>query len=144
MSSPDSKEITLVRCLKCMKILSCSRYDTLALLEHIRTDHPEIDIIDTDTKQKRSPPPYRKSCSPSLASTKDNTARNDEIREYRHTDEDCLSQYKDHSAHNEYEYNDHDCHARPQYVKDVDLSQYSVTSELCKFCAIIYKGTHTH
>lgn len=142
MSSPDPREITLVRCLKCMKILSCSHYDTLALLDHIRTDHPEIDVIDTDgkpkQKQKRSPSPspkHKKAHSPSRKSKKSQAVvRPNEIREYQNTHENCLSQYKDHSAHNEYECQDYDHSARRQFVKDDDdLSQPSKIPELCKF-----------
>ncbi|XP_014101264.3 uncharacterized protein [Bactrocera oleae] len=46
MDSPEPVKTHYVRCLKCNKILECSRYDTNALLEHIRTDHPEIEIIE--------------------------------------------------------------------------------------------------
>ncbi|XP_030387386.1 uncharacterized protein LOC115634001 [Scaptodrosophila lebanonensis] len=31
-----------VRCLKCLKIIKCSRYDTSSLVDHIQADHPEI------------------------------------------------------------------------------------------------------
>lgn len=122
MSSPDSRDITLVRCLKCMKIFPC--YDTLALLQHIRNDHPEINIITADAKHKRST---------SLRSSKADIERDDEIREYRNTDKNFLSDYKENSVHNEYEYNEHDWAPRPQYVRDVDLSQYSAIPELCRF-----------
>ncbi|XP_005188422.1 uncharacterized protein LOC101892009 [Musca domestica] len=44
----DKKATRLVRCLKCQKIFECSRDDTLALIQHIRTDHPEVKFIDVD------------------------------------------------------------------------------------------------
>ncbi|XP_054738755.1 uncharacterized protein LOC129244885 isoform X1 [Anastrepha obliqua] len=46
MDSPEPVKTHYVRCLRCQKILECSRYDTNALLEHIRTDHPEIEIVE--------------------------------------------------------------------------------------------------
>ncbi|XP_011178880.1 uncharacterized protein LOC105209912 isoform X2 [Zeugodacus cucurbitae] len=54
MDSPESVKTHYVRCLKCNKILECSRYDTNALLEHIRTDHPEIEIIESDKNDMKS------------------------------------------------------------------------------------------
>ncbi|XP_017474758.1 PREDICTED: uncharacterized protein LOC108365273 [Rhagoletis zephyria] len=45
MDSPEPAKTHYVRCLKCNKILDCSRYDTNALLEHIRTDHPELEVV---------------------------------------------------------------------------------------------------
>ncbi|XP_067634293.1 uncharacterized protein [Eurosta solidaginis] len=48
MDSPKTVKTHYVRCLKCSKILECSRYDTNALLDHIRTDHRDIEIVDID------------------------------------------------------------------------------------------------
>ncbi|KAL9919357.1 uncharacterized protein ACN427_001345 [Glossina fuscipes fuscipes] len=44
--------IHYVRCLKCRKILKCSRFDTAVLLDHIRTDHPEIEIVGKGSEPK--------------------------------------------------------------------------------------------
>lgn len=51
-SSPKSNQTHFVRCLKCNKILKCSRYDTSTLLNHIKTDHPEIEIVDSEESKK--------------------------------------------------------------------------------------------
>lgn len=53
MNYPQRTDTHYVRCLKCKKILKCSRYDTSTLLEHIRTDHPEIEIIDSSPHNKQ-------------------------------------------------------------------------------------------
>uniref|UniRef100_A0A1A9X502 LITAF domain-containing protein n=1 Tax=Glossina brevipalpis TaxID=37001 RepID=A0A1A9X502_9MUSC len=44
--------IHYVRCLKCRKILKCSRFDTAVLLDHIRNDHPEIEIVGKGSESK--------------------------------------------------------------------------------------------
>lgn len=36
--------MNLVRCLKCEKVVNCSRYDTACLLRHIETDHPNVKL----------------------------------------------------------------------------------------------------
>ncbi|XP_037955158.1 uncharacterized protein LOC119685044 [Teleopsis dalmanni] len=41
----QKNDVHYVRCLKCLKILKCSRFDTVCLLEHIRKDHPEIQVV---------------------------------------------------------------------------------------------------
>ncbi|XP_012160271.1 uncharacterized protein LOC101448421 isoform X1 [Ceratitis capitata] len=46
MDSPEPLKTHYVRCLKCGEILECSRYDTNALLEHIRTNHTEVEIVE--------------------------------------------------------------------------------------------------
>lgn len=128
MSSPDSKEINLVRCLKCGKILKCSRYDTAALLEHIRNDHPEVDIVDTDTKQKRTHERQSRKLSPksklNLGRNKSlNYSRdNDEIEKCQCSEEECVCEsYRKDPTEN-----------KPQLVKDMDMTHYSITSEICK------------
>ncbi|XP_068146627.1 uncharacterized protein [Drosophila tropicalis] len=35
-------DVQFVRCLKCLKVIKCSRYDTNGLVQHIAQDHPEI------------------------------------------------------------------------------------------------------
>ncbi|XP_017044387.1 uncharacterized protein LOC108090287 [Drosophila ficusphila] len=37
-----------LRCLHCMKVVQCSRYDTGELVRHIEKDHPEIYAVTTD------------------------------------------------------------------------------------------------
>ncbi|KAH8400927.1 hypothetical protein KR009_001826, partial [Drosophila setifemur] len=41
MSGPPSN-VQSLRCLHCMKVIHCSRYDTGGLVLHIKQDHPEI------------------------------------------------------------------------------------------------------
>ncbi|XP_073847049.1 uncharacterized protein isoform X2 [Musca autumnalis] len=57
----ETKKMTLVRCLKCGKILECSRNDTYVLIQHIRNDHPEVKFVDVDRSveiKKKSSPKY--------------------------------------------------------------------------------------
>ncbi|EDW09051.1 uncharacterized protein LOC6579220 isoform X2 [Drosophila mojavensis] len=47
MSSPAAPtDVQYLRCLKCLKIIKCSRYDTSCLVHHVQKDHPEI-LADT-------------------------------------------------------------------------------------------------
>ncbi|XP_065370224.1 uncharacterized protein LOC135962302 [Calliphora vicina] len=156
MNFPDSKEINLVRCLKCGKILKCSRYDTAALLEHIRNDHPEVDIIDTDTKQKRttvtkstksSPKQYRES---QVNRSTGYSEPEDEIKKCECSEEDCdceAEQYQPYNRQHNVSYENTEDEERgpkrPQYLKDVDMTHYSITSEIldkypeikeCEYC----------
>lgn len=39
---PPANDVQYLRCLKCMKIIKCSRYDTSCLVHHVQKDHPEI------------------------------------------------------------------------------------------------------
>ncbi|KAM7343552.1 uncharacterized protein ACRADG_010546 [Cochliomyia hominivorax] len=136
MSSPDSKEINLVRCLKCGKILKCSRYDTAALLEHIHTDHPEVDIIDTDTKQKRHsptestkfPPKSNRYSSAQKNKSREYSMPNDEIEKYECSDDECNLEESNRSSHRR---------------EDVDRTHYSINTEIldkypeireCEYC----------
>ena len=57
-SLPTPNQTHFVRCLKCNKILKCSRYDTTALLNHIRTDHPEIEIVDSTASKSPNMPSF--------------------------------------------------------------------------------------
>lgn len=41
MSTP-SKDVQYLRCLRCLKIIKCSRYDTNSMVLHVQQDHPEI------------------------------------------------------------------------------------------------------
>ncbi|XP_059220724.1 uncharacterized protein LOC106089505 [Stomoxys calcitrans] len=49
----DKDDKYLVRCLKCRKVLECSRYNVSPLLQHIRSDHPEVEIIDDETNETK-------------------------------------------------------------------------------------------
>uniref|UniRef100_A0A6P4E3U5 Uncharacterized protein LOC108037790 n=1 Tax=Drosophila rhopaloa TaxID=1041015 RepID=A0A6P4E3U5_DRORH len=40
--SPSPGDMQSLRCLHCMKVIRCSRYDTSGLVRHIEQDHPEI------------------------------------------------------------------------------------------------------
>lgn len=37
-----SKDVQYLRCLRCLKIIKCSRYDTNCMVRHVQQDHPEI------------------------------------------------------------------------------------------------------
>ncbi|XP_030557939.1 uncharacterized protein LOC115760600 [Drosophila novamexicana] len=40
--STQPTDVQYLRCLKCLKIIKCSRYDTSCLVRHVQKDHPEI------------------------------------------------------------------------------------------------------
>ncbi|KAI8038511.1 uncharacterized protein LOC128254573 [Drosophila gunungcola] len=41
-ASPATGDMQSLRCLHCMKVIRCSRYDTSGLVRHIEQDHPDI------------------------------------------------------------------------------------------------------
>ncbi|XP_023305621.2 uncharacterized protein LOC111687413 [Lucilia cuprina] len=147
MSSPDSKEINLVRCLKCGKILKCSRYDTAALLEHIRTDHPEVDVVDTDTKRKRSyleETTKRNQNSP-VNRYKGQTEPDNEIKQCCEcSDEDCnVDKCQPYNADQNVSYVNTEDEEREKQWPRPFVTHYAVTSEIlekypeikeCEYC----------
>ncbi|ALC42512.1 CG12684 [Drosophila busckii] len=48
--STSPKDTQYLRCLKCLKIIKCSRYDTSGLVRHVQMAHPEI--IDSASEKK--------------------------------------------------------------------------------------------
>ncbi|KAH8411005.1 hypothetical protein KR222_006066 [Zaprionus bogoriensis] len=40
--SQQSNDTQYLRCLRCLKIIKCSRYDTNCMVRHVQSDHPEI------------------------------------------------------------------------------------------------------
>ncbi|KAM8711275.1 hypothetical protein ACLKA7_000418 [Drosophila subpalustris] len=42
MSKEAEAEVQYLRCLKCLKTIKCSRYDTGCLVRHVQNHHPEI------------------------------------------------------------------------------------------------------
>ncbi|EDW02659.1 uncharacterized protein LOC6559690 [Drosophila grimshawi] len=49
MSTTQPTDVQYLRCLKCLKIVKCSRYDTSCLVRHVQKDHPEM-LDDTNDK----------------------------------------------------------------------------------------------
>ncbi|EDW91960.1 uncharacterized protein LOC6531445 [Drosophila yakuba] len=47
-TNPKPSDMQSLRCLHCMKVIRCSRYDTSELVRHIEQDHPEIYAVTTD------------------------------------------------------------------------------------------------
>ncbi|XP_033154553.1 uncharacterized protein LOC117137288 [Drosophila mauritiana] len=47
-TNPKPSDTQSLRCLHCMKVIRCSRYDTSELVRHIEQDHPEIYAVTTD------------------------------------------------------------------------------------------------
>lgn len=64
------------RCLKCYKIITCNAYDESVLIQHIRTDHPEIQLPeDACTSDAQSQ--YHEEPNPkAISNTKGNLNRN--------------------------------------------------------------------
>ncbi|XP_022233152.2 uncharacterized protein LOC111081405 [Drosophila obscura] len=48
MAAKKEHEMRAMRCLRCLQVVECSRYDTNALLVHIKDNHPEIFEQDND------------------------------------------------------------------------------------------------
>lgn len=113
MSTPNSKDLDFVRCIKCGKIMKCSRYDVAVLLDHIRNDHPEIEIIDTNTKRKRHfhATPINKTPSSGLSSR---------------------PEYKLEDADDSYE----EKLKQSFQAEETDRSHHSAIAEVCKFVCV--------
>ncbi|XP_016928205.2 uncharacterized protein [Drosophila suzukii] len=47
-TSQQPCDMQTLRCLHCMKVIRCSRYDTSELVRHIEKDHPEIYAVTSD------------------------------------------------------------------------------------------------
>lgn len=78
-NSDNDKHVSVhfVRCLKCGKILKCSRFDTAALLRHIETDHPELVVSSKSTPDNNMPSNAQESTSREpLPSTDENNQQN--------------------------------------------------------------------
>lgn len=124
----DKKATRLVRCLKCQKIFECSRDDTLALIQHIRTDHPEVKFIDVDRNVEIA----RKHLSKTNKIGQENKGFSSEEKpkkeEYPNKSRGEVSPKSISSKENSIKKDNQ----FPQYVAEDELTQLSLKSEICK------------
>lgn len=145
----DSGEVHFVRCLKCQKILKCSRYDTAALLQHIRSDHPEVEIVDSDSKivkRKVDKSTEISNRNRSPKSPNEQEAGDEEARRPPEKSETIIDVQEDKDFEAvprsvkriNFESNQEKAESAPIYVPEEDLTHLSMRSELCKSIVIIH------
>lgn len=122
-NSENDKHVSVhfVRCLKCGKILKCSRFDTAALLRHIETDHPELVVSSKSHPDNLSPNAQENDCDNRLQNTDSNIQSPHLVNRQKPCQDDGS-----HPPSTE--------HSSSQNEKDSDYKQthYIVKSEKCK------------